>query len=34
MDDDLKRNKMEDDLDFNAVLLRLFNNKNLKHKWF
>ena len=26
--------KMEDDLNFKAVLLRLFNNKNLKNKWF
>ena len=33
MEDDLKK-KMEDDLNFKAVLLRLFNNKNLKNKWF
>ena len=26
--------KMEDDLNFKAVLLRLFNNKNHKKKWF
>ena len=26
--------KIEDDLNFKAVLLRLFNNKNLKNKWF
>ena len=25
---------MEDDLNFKAVLLSLFNNKNLKNKWF
>jgi hypothetical protein len=25
---------MEDNLNFKAVLLRLFNNKNLKNKWF
>ena len=25
---------IEDDLNFKAVLLRLFNNKNLKNKWF
>ena len=25
--------KMEDNLKFKAVLLRLFNNKNLKNKW-
>jgi hypothetical protein len=25
---------MEDDLNFKAVLLRLFNNENLKNKWF
>ena len=34
MEDDLKKNKMEDDLNFKAVLLSLFNNKNLKNKWF
>ena len=34
MEDDLKKIKMEDDLNFKAVLLRLFNNKNLKNKWF
>ena len=34
MEDDLKKMKMEDDLNFKAVLLRLFNNKNLKNKWF
>jgi hypothetical protein len=26
--------KMEDHLNFKAVLLRLFNNKNFKNKWF
>ena len=26
MEDDLKKNEMEDDLNFKAVLLRLFNN--------
>jgi hypothetical protein len=34
MEDDLKNNKMEDDLNFKADLLILFNNKNLKNKWF
>ena len=34
MEDDLKKNEMEDDLNFKAVLLSLFNNKNLKNKWF
>jgi hypothetical protein len=29
MEDDLKKNEMEDDLNFKAVLLSLFNNKNL-----
>ena len=33
MEDDLKK-KMEDDLNFKPVLLSLFNNKNLKNKWF
>jgi hypothetical protein len=33
MEDDLKQ-KMKDDLNFKAVLLSLFNNKNLKNKWF
>jgi hypothetical protein len=33
MEDDLQK-KMEDDFNFKAVLLRLFNNKNLKNKWF
>ena len=33
MEDDIKKN-IEDDLNFKAVLLRLFNNKNLKNKWF
>ena len=33
MEDDIKK-KIEDDLNFKAVLLRLFNNKNLKNKWF
>jgi hypothetical protein len=33
MEDDPKK-KMEDHLNFKAVLLRLFNNKNLKNKWF
>ena len=31
MEDDLKKNEMEDDLNFKAVLLSLFNNKNLKN---
>jgi hypothetical protein len=26
--------KMEDDLNFKAFLFSLFNNKNLKNKWF
>ena len=30
MDDDLKKMKKEDDLNFKAVLLSWFNNKNLK----
>ena len=34
MEDDLKKNEMEDDLNFKTVLLSLFNNKNLKKKWF
>ena len=34
MEDDLKKMKMEDNLNVKAVLLRLFNNKNLKNKWF
>ena len=34
MEDDLKKMKMEDDLNFKAVLLSWFNNKNLKNKWF
>ena len=34
MEDDLKKNEMEDDLNFKAVLLRLFNNKNLKKNGF
>ena len=29
-----KRMKMEDDLNFKAVLSSWFNNKNLKNKWF
>ena len=33
MEDDLKK-IMEDNLNLKAVLLRLFNNKNLKNKWF
>jgi hypothetical protein len=33
MEEDLKK-KMEDDLNFKVVLLRLFNIKNLKNKWF
>jgi hypothetical protein len=33
MEDDIKK-KTEDDINFKAVLLRLFNNKNLKNKWF
>ena len=33
MEDNLKK-KMEDDLNFKAVLLRLFNNKNLKTNGF
>jgi hypothetical protein len=34
MEDDLKKNEMEDDLNFKAVLLSLFNNKNLKKNGF
>ena len=34
MEDDLKKMKMEDNLNFKAVLMSLFNNKNLKNKWF
>ena len=34
MEDGLKKNKMEDNLNFKAVLFILFNNKNLKNKWF
>ena len=34
MEDDLKKNEMEDDLNFKAVLLSLFNNKNLKTNGF
>jgi hypothetical protein len=34
MDDDLKNNKMEDDLNFKADLLILFNNKNLQKNGF
>ena len=33
MEDDIKKN-IEDDLNFKAVLLRLFNNINFKNKWF
>ena len=33
-EDDLKKSEMEDDLNFKAALLSLFNNKNLKKKWF
>ena len=33
MEDDLKK-IMEDNLNFKAVLLGLFDNKNLKNKWF
>ena len=33
MEDNLKKNEMEDDLNFTAVLLSLFNNKNVKNKW-
>ena len=29
-----KKMKLEDDLNFKAVLLSWFNNKNLKKKWF
>jgi hypothetical protein len=29
-----KQNEMEDDLNFKSFLLSLFNNKNLKNKWF
>ena len=29
-----QKNEMEDDFNFKAVLLSLFNNKNLKNKWF
>jgi hypothetical protein len=34
MEDNLNKNEMEDNLNFKAVLLSLFNNKNLKNKWF
>ena len=34
MEDDLKKNEMEDDLNFKTVLLSLFNNKNLKKNSF
>ena len=34
MEDDLKKMKMEDDLNFKVVLLSWFNNKNLKNEWF
>ena len=34
MEEDLKKNEMEDDLNFKAVLLSLFNNKNLKKNGF
>jgi hypothetical protein len=34
MEDDLKKNKMEYDLNFKAVLLRLFNNKTSKTNGF
>ena len=34
MEDNLKRLKMEDDLNFKAVLLSLFNNKNTKTNCF
>jgi hypothetical protein len=34
MEDDLKKNEMEDDLNFKAVLLSLFNNKKLKKNGF
>jgi hypothetical protein len=34
MEDDLKKNEMEDNLNFKAVLLSLFNNKNLKKNGF
>ena len=34
MEDDLKKIKMEDDLNFKAVLLRLFNNKTSKANGF
>ena len=34
MENDLKKNEMEDDLNFKAVLLSLFNNKNLKTNGF
>jgi hypothetical protein len=30
MEDDLNKNEMEDNLNFKAVLLSLFNNKNFK----
>ena len=32
MEDDLKKMKMEDNLNFKAVLLSLFKNKNLNKK--
>ena len=34
MESDLNKNKMEDNLNFKADPLRLFNNKNLKKIWF
>jgi hypothetical protein len=34
MEDNLKKIKMEADLNFKADLLGLLNNKNLKNKWF
>ena len=34
MEDDLKKIKMEDNLNFKAVLSSLFNNKNLKNLVF
>jgi hypothetical protein len=34
MEDEQKKMKMEDNLNSKAVLSSLFNNNNLKNKWF
>ena len=34
MEDDLKKNEMEDDLNFEAVIIILFNNKTSKTNGF